>query len=34
MLRYSLLTAGLLLGASAFAAPAGDLPPDALACEG
>ncbi|HEG1828843.1 TPA: beta-N-acetylhexosaminidase [Enterobacter cloacae] len=26
MLRYSLLTAGLLLGASAFAAPAGDLP--------
>ncbi len=26
MLRYSLLTAGLMLGASAFAAPAGDLP--------
>ncbi|WP_368543574.1 beta-N-acetylhexosaminidase [Enterobacter soli] len=26
MLRYSLLTAGLLLGTSAFAAPAGDLP--------
>lgn len=26
MLRYSLLTAGLLLGFSAFAAPAGDLP--------
>ena len=26
MLRYSLLTAGLLLGSSAFAAPAGDLP--------
>jgi hexosaminidase len=33
MLRYSLLTAGLMLGASAFAAPAGDLP-DALACKG
>lgn len=26
MLRYSLLTAGLMLGFSAFAAPAGDLP--------
>ena len=26
MLRYSLLTAGLMLGASALAAPAGDLP--------
>lgn len=26
MLRYSILTAGLLLGSSAFAAPAGDLP--------
>lgn len=26
MLRYSLLTAGLMLGASTFAAPAGDLP--------
>jgi hexosaminidase len=26
MLRYSLLTAGLLLGSSALAAPAGDLP--------
>lgn len=26
MLRYSFLTAGLMLGASAFAAPAGDLP--------
>ena len=26
MLRYSLLSAGLMLGASAFAAPAGDLP--------
>ena len=26
MLRYSLLTAGLMLGVSAFAAPAGDLP--------
>ena len=26
MLRYSLLTAGLLLGTSALAAPAGDLP--------
>ena len=26
MLRYSLLTAGLMLGASAFAAPTGDLP--------
>lgn len=26
MLRYSLLTAGLMLGASAFAVPAGDLP--------
>ncbi len=26
MLRYSLLTAGLMLGASCLAAPAGDLP--------
>lgn len=33
MLRYSLLTAGLMLGASAFAAPAGS-PLNALACEG
>ncbi len=34
MLRYSLLTAGLMLGASAFAAPAGDLPLMPPACEG